>query len=130
MLGCPGHLAPALDPIEKVGGHGLAGLDLDRQGGAIPLDHHIDFVSARVAPEIKALFLTSMDVVLDQFRNDEALENTASHGMQMEVLGVTDPEEVAEEAGVGKIELRAFDQSLVEIAEMRSEEHHQECRGR
>jgi hypothetical protein len=29
--------------IEKVGGHGLAGLDLDRQGGAVPLDHHIDF---------------------------------------------------------------------------------------
>ena len=86
--------------IEKVGGHGLAGRDLDRQGGAAPLDHHIDFVSARVAPEIKALLLTSMDVVLDQFRNDEALENTAPHGMQMEVLGVTDPEEVAEVAGV------------------------------
>ena len=30
----------------------------------------------------------------------------------MEVLGVADPEEAAEEAGVGKIELRAFDQPL------------------
>lgn len=58
MLGCSGQFAPALDLIEKVGGHGLAGLDLDRQGGAVPLDHQIDFVSARVAPEIKALLLT------------------------------------------------------------------------
>ena len=82
----------------------------------------------RVAPEEQVRFLTLVEPILDQLGHHETLEDGPAGCMVVQVLGRSDSEQVAEEAGVEEVELGALDQALAEVSVVRPQQMNDKTR--
>jgi len=70
--------------------------------------------------KIKDFAATSrVDLLFDDFRCDESLEQRARKGRATQLGFRFDPKQVAGQTGIQPIELRGFDQTFAEIREIR-----------
>jgi len=108
--------APVAQAAQVVAGQGPAGLGFQGQGTARPVQDHVHLVAAVITPEEETRCLVTVYPVLEQFGDDEGLEDLAAKGVDQEVVRLADAEEIAEEAGIQEVQLRTPGQAVVEAA--------------
>jgi len=72
-------------------------------------------MSSPVAPKVERGDLTPVDKSLVEFGKDKGFKDGPFHGMDKNILGFPDPEQITEETGIQKIQLGTFYKSLGKI---------------
>jgi len=100
-------------------GHGPARLDLYRDQPGARVDEDVDLVPGGVAPEVELRILPPCRVGLDEFGDDERLEDGAAQRMSLERRRIFDAQQVAHQSGVEKVKPRTLAEALAEVRVMR-----------
>lgn len=88
------------------------------------LDQQIDLVATRRPPEPEPRPCAGIEQSLPHLRDHEVLPHGAPHRVCLQISERAEPEQVAEQSGVGEIDLGRFDQTLRALAMIRLEQKH------
>ena len=107
--------APVVQTAHHVPGDRLARFDFDRVETLAVFNEEIDLVSLGIPPVVQRRFHSSIEAGLTEFGNDVGLEDRAALAVQFQIPSRPDAQQIAKQSGIIEIQLRRFDQALVEI---------------
>ena len=116
---------PPLQVLHRVGGNGLPGFDFDGDEPTAQVDQRIDLSASRIAPKVDRRLAAAIGETLDEFRDDERLEDRSPQRMARQRVGIGDVEEVADQPGVQEVQARSFAQALAEVGVVRRQRNSQ-----
>lgn len=97
---------------------GGAGFDFERVDLASVEGEEVDFVFVGVAIKVKVGDAAAVPLRFEAFEDDEVFKNGADEGVAGDLVGLADAEEVAEEADIGEVVFRTFDDAFSEVFEV------------
>lgn len=120
-------LSPVIKTDEKIRCNRLTGLSLQRDQVVTFVNQHINLVAGEIPPEIMPVFLTIIQIIFKQLRDNVAFKNIAALGMYLKVFVKAYLEEVAQKAGINKINFGRFNQTRIKIFKMRTQKNDQKA---
>ena len=100
----------------------MTGLDFDGFQADAVIQQEIHFQSLTVAPEIQVGLFALVESALDALSHYQVFEKRSPLGVEGQLFPLPDAQKPGDQAGIKKIELRGFNEPLVEVIEMGAEQ--------